>query len=142
MAKISGRCLCGAVTFTSTAEPASARLCWCRTCRYLAAGNATVNVVFSSDGFDIQGNLTDYESTADSGNKMHRRFCASCGTHMFSEAEARPHLIIVRAGVLDDQSIVKPSTNIWAGAAPDWACMDSALERIEGQPPAPKPAET
>ena len=30
---------------------------------------------------------------------MHRRFCPSCGTHLFSEAESRPHLVIVRNGV-------------------------------------------
>jgi len=43
---------------------------------------------------------------------MHRRFCARCGVHLFSEAEVRPHLIFVRAGTLDDPNIGK---GYWGG---------------------------
>ncbi|MEP0070968.1 GFA family protein [Pyruvatibacter sp.] len=137
MSHLTGKCLCGAVTYKAASPPQSARYCWCRTCRYLAAGNATVNVVFASDGFQIDGATSDHVSVADSGNTMHRRFCTACGTHMFSEAEARPHLIIVRAGTLDDQSLVDPGSNIWLSEAPDWARPDDRLEAFEGQPPVP-----
>jgi hypothetical protein len=140
MAEITGQCLCGAVTYKATSRPLSARYCWCRTCRYLAAGNATVNVVFESDGFEISGAMSDFVSIADSGNVMHRRFCTACGTHLFSEAEARPHLIVVRAGTLDDQSLVEPASNIWLSEAPAWARPDDRLEAIDGQPPAPPPS--
>ncbi len=44
--EITGGCLCRAVRFRITAEPIAMRLCWCRVCQYIAAGNATVNVVF------------------------------------------------------------------------------------------------
>jgi hypothetical protein len=54
---------------------------------------------------------------------------------MFSEAEARPHLIFVRSGTLDDRELAKPSATIWASAAPTWACMDAGIPRIEAQPP-------
>jgi hypothetical protein len=97
-----GGCLCRQVRYEITAEPIAMRLCWCRDCQYFAAGNATVNVVFPSNAIRIQGELRDFQSLADSGNRMHRRFCPQCGTHLFSEAESRPHLIIVRNGTLDD----------------------------------------
>ncbi|HAH64853.1 MAG TPA: aldehyde-activating protein, partial [Rhizobiales bacterium] len=35
-------------------------------------------------------------------NVMHRRFCPKCGTHVFAQSEARPHLMSVRAGTLDE----------------------------------------
>ena len=38
---------------------------------------------------------------------------ADCGTQLFSEAEPRPHLVIVRVGSLDDPEIAKPSAIIW-----------------------------
>ena len=132
---ITGRCLCGAARYQSSAAPLTARICWCRVCQYLAAGNGTVNVCFPRPTFTIEGQLSDYRSVADSGNIMHRRFCPLCGTPLFSGAEARPHLTFVRSGTLDDREIAKPAATIWTSQAPTWACIDVGIPRIEGQPP-------
>lgn len=132
---ITGGCLCGSVRFRITGTPITSRVCWCRLCQYIGAGNATVNVCFRSETITVEGETRDYRSVADSGNVMHRRFCPTCGTHLFSEAEARPHLIFVRAGTLDDREIAKPTATIWAAAAPTWACIDEDLPRMEGQAP-------
>jgi hypothetical protein len=83
----------------------------------------------------IEGQPSDFVSVADSGNRMHRRFCPTCGTQLFSEAEARPQLIFVRAGTLDDPGIARPSATIWIESAPAWACIDETLPRIGRQPP-------
>lgn len=136
---IVGGCLCGAVRYQITAAPIITRLCWCRDCQYWAAGNATVNVCFPSDAITIDGELRDYSSIADSGNVMHRRFCPVCGTHMFSGSDARPHLIFVRAGTLDDPNIAQPAANIWASSAPAWACMNESIPKYDKQPPAIAP---
>lgn len=135
MSPITGGCLCRRVRFRITARPIAMRLCWCRLCQYMASGNATVNVVFPSDAITVEGELRDYPSTAASGNRMHRRFCPNCGTHLFSEAEERPHLIIVRNGALDDTNLLRPGATIWTSEAPEWAWIDEALPRHEGQPP-------
>lgn len=135
MTPITGGCLCRKVRFRITAEPIAMRLCWCRVCQYLGAGNATVNVVFPSNAITIEGSPRDYRSVADSGNVMHRRFCADCGTPLFSAAESRPHLIIVRNGALDDTALMKPSGTIWTDSAPEWAWIDEALPQYTGQPP-------
>lgn len=134
--KYTGGCLCKQVRFEIAAAPIATRLCWCRDCQYFAAGNATVNVVFPSGALKIvQGELRDYVSVADSGNRMHRRFCATCGTPLFSEAESRPHLVIVRNGALDETAALKPSATIWTDSAPDWAWIDDSLPAHAGQPP-------
>ena len=132
---ITGGCLCGAVRYQTNADPITTRLCWCRFCQFIAAGNAAVSVCFPSSGMSISGETRDYVSVADSGNRMHRRFCPSCGTHLFSEAESRPQLIFVRAGSLDDREIARPEAVIWVSEAPSWACMDAALPSWPGQPP-------
>lgn len=132
---IEGGCLCKAVRYRIEAEPILMRLCWCRDCQYLAGGNGMANVVFPSDAVTVTGALQDYVSKADSGNILHRRFCPACGTPVFSAAEVRPHLIIVRAGTLDDPDAVKPSVNIWTDSAPTWACMDESLRQFPRQPP-------
>lgn len=132
---IEGGCLCGAVRFRATAAPITARACWCRLCQYIGASSATVNACFPRESVTIEGSLADYASVADSGAAMHRRFCPKCGTHLFSEAEARPHLIFVRVGALDDPSIAPPQATIWTAQAPVWACIDPSLPNLEGQPP-------
>ncbi len=134
---ITGGCLCRAVRYEINAEPIAARACWCRVCQAIGAGSGTVNVCFPTAAIRIEGQLQDYVSVADSGNVMHRRFCPRCGVHLFSEAEARPHLIFVRAGSLDDPEVAKPSATIWVSEAPSWACIDPRLPKIDGQPPPP-----
>ena len=133
---ITGGCLCGAVRFTIEADaPLGVRQCWCRVCQYLGAGSGTVNAIFPKGALTVAGPLTDYVSRADSGSTMHRRFCARCGTDVFSEAEERPTVIFVRAGTLDDPNQATPTATIWTKSAPKWACFDPSLPEVEGHPP-------
>ncbi len=130
-----GGCLCRSVRYRITAAPIVTRACWCRVCQYIGAGSATVNTCFPSNAITIEGEVRDYRSVADSGNVMHRRFCPACGTHLFSEAEARPHLIFVRTGSLDDPDLARPAATIWTSRAPSWACIDPGIPSVPGQPP-------
>lgn len=134
---IQGGCLCGAVRYTVSAEPLAVRECWCRVCQYIAAGNATVNLAFPRSAVTITGELSDYPLVADSGNHMHRRFCPTCGVHLFSEADERPHLIIVRAGTLDDRNYAVPGAVIWTSDAPARARLNPDVPHFKGQPPPP-----
>jgi hypothetical protein len=77
----------------------------------------------------IEGALTDYTSHADSGTLMHRTFCPTCGTPMFTQADTRKHYIGVRAGTLDEPDLGKPEITIWTSSAPSWSCFDPDLPR-------------
>jgi hypothetical protein len=129
-----GRCLCGAVTIDIAGEPIGVRTCWCRVCQYLGAGSATVNVIFAAGDVSVQGEMVDYVSIADSGNVMHRRFCPACGTALLSASEARPDLVVVRAGALDERDHCRPGMTIWTREAPVWACFDPGVPCVEAQP--------
>jgi hypothetical protein len=132
---ITGGCLCRAVRYQVAAAPIVTRVCWCRLCQYLGAGSGTVNTCFATEAVTIEGELADFQCFADSGSKMHRRFCRVCGTQLFSEAESRPHLIFVRAGTLDDPEVAHPAATIWTAQAPTWACIDLRLPNFAGQAP-------
>lgn len=133
--EVTGGCLCGALRYRISAQPLLTRVCWCRLCQYLAAGSGSVNVCFPSQALTLEGKLSDFRSVADSGNIMHRSFCPVCGTQVLSASEARPHLVFVRAGTLDDSEVAKPSATIWISQAPSWACINQDLPRIAAQPP-------
>lgn len=139
MSERTGRCLCGAISFKLSGEPLMTRVCWCRDCQHLAA-NGTVNMLVPAQALSISGTPAEFTRTADSGNAVTRSFCPTCGSHLFARSNARPEFRVVRAGNLDDTSSIRPSHNIWAASAPSWACLDTALERVEGQPQPPKPA--
>jgi len=132
---ITGGCLCKAVRYSVSAQPITTRICWCRDCQYLAAGGATVNVVFATSAVELSGPLRNYSSTADSGNRMYRQFCERCGTPVTSASEARPHLIILGAGTLDDPEFARPSLTIWTAWAPSWACIHDDLPTTPRQQP-------
>ncbi len=131
---VTGRCLCGAVRFQFDRPPVMTRVCWCRDCQYLSAGNASVNAIFRTEGFQLTGATSEYCSVADSGSRMRRRFCSNCGTPLFSEALSRPDLIVVRVGALDDPNAVQPSGVIWTASAPSWGMIDRDLPCSQGQP--------
>ncbi len=132
---ITGGCLCGAVRYRIASDPITTRICWCRLCQYLAAGSGTVNAVFATGSVVIEGEMNDHVAVADSGARMHRRFCPACGTPIASNAESRPHLTVIRVGTLDDPNLAPPAAVVWTDAAPRWACIDADLPRFTGQPP-------
>jgi hypothetical protein len=122
--------------------PLTVRACWCRVCRHYAAGNASINLAFMRPAVTLTGELHDHPSIADSGNHMHRRFCPRCGVHVTSEAEERPHLLVIRAGTLDEPQRATPEANIWVSEAPAWAHIDATLPQFPGQPPPPQPRKS
>jgi hypothetical protein len=132
---ITGGCKCGAVRWSASAQPVRVRTCWCRDCQYVAAGSASVNAMFRTADISFTGALSRYESSADSGNRMVRSFCPVCGTPVVTASLARPDMVGVRGGTLDDPNLFPPSATIWTGSAPGWACIDPDLPRTEGQPP-------
>ena len=136
---ITGGCMCKQLRYEIAAEaPIVARVCWCRVCQYIGAGSGTANALFAKDAITITGEYKSFTATADSGAVMRRGFCPNCGTPVFSEAEPRPHQIIVRVGTLDNPEIGKPMATIWTSAAPSWACFDAQLPYAEGQAAPPK----
>lgn len=131
---VTGRCLCGAVRFESDAEPIARRACWCRDCQYLASGNASATAIFRTEGFRSTGAVSEYVSTADSGTVMRRGFCPACGTPLFSRAESRPGLVVVRLGALDEAARFGPESTIWTASAPGWAQIADSPLNCVGQP--------
>ena len=133
-----GQCACGAVTVRIEGETLGVRQCWCRQCQSLAAGGPTHNAIFTADDVLIDGVLTHATWRAASGNTLTFHFCPACGTQVFAQSSARPHLKTVRLGVLDQPHDLAPQAIIWTDDAPSWTVFDPALPRFAGQPPVPQ----
>jgi len=125
--EVTGRCACGQVRVSLSKPPLTVRVCWCRECQYLAAGQGSVNLRVSRDAVTLTGELRAWETTADSGNRVRRSFCTGCGTHVLSESSGSPDVVVIRAGTLDEPGRFPPVQNIWTASAPSWACIDTTL---------------
>jgi hypothetical protein len=139
MSSYTGGCLCGQIRYRVSSAPGPSRVCWCKDCQKISS-NGTVNAIFPTASIEISGTPSRYEKVADSGNTVTRRFCANCGTQLFSDSTGRPGLTVIRVGTLDDPSSIHPKTNIWSASAPSWACLDRSLETLAGPPASVPPA--
>jgi len=133
-----GGCACGAVKLAIEGEPLAARQCWCRQCQQIASGGPTNNATFPTDKVTIDGVLASGTFTAASGNTVTQAFCPTCGVHVYGQSSARPHLLSVRLGALDEGHGIAPTMAIWTDDAPAWALIDPKLEKVARQPDPPK----
>ena len=120
MAKVEGGCLCGNIRYKSEADPLVTVLCNCINCQKLSGGAYSLNVVLPKGSLDIQGDMTTYVDTGDSGQTLDRNFCARCGSAISSEPSAMDTITVLKAGTLDDTSWVRPVMEIYCDSAQQW----------------------
>ena len=123
-----GGCLCGAVRYECNSESREASYCHCDDCRKATGGPYTVGVrVEAAELRIISGEVKGYTTTADSGRKITREFCPSCGSPLFTRAEKCPNFVYLKAGCLDEPELVRPSCQTWTKCAVSWAYIDEKL---------------
>lgn len=138
MSKFSGRCLCGAVRFDSTAdEPAMVAACHCTDCRKQSGTAFSMNVAVPTDSLKVTGDvLNNYEKPGTSGLPVKRYFCGNCGSPIYSDVNAFDGILFIKAGSLDDASWIEPSVEIWTDSKLPWAGIDKELPSLPTNPPA------
>ena len=120
MAKIEGGCLCGKIRYRSEAEPLVTVLCNCINCQKQSGGACSVNVVLPRGSLEVQGEMSTYVDSGDSGSPLDRNFCAKCGSAISSEPSVMANITVLKAGTLDDTSWVKPVMEIYCDSAQQW----------------------
>ena len=132
---LSGGCLCGQVRYTAQAGRAAAMVCHCRDCQKQSGSAFSVLFALPAADLAVQGTLRTHISTAASGNIVHRRFCPDCGSPVTTELPARPALVVVKAGTLDDPSWLHPRMHLWCDSAQPWVPLPTDLPCLPTQPP-------
>jgi hypothetical protein len=86
----------------------------------------------------FEGEITEIEKTAASGNTIRRGFCPKCGSQMYSRTVAGTKLPMrIRAGTLDDPELMAPQAAIWTDSAPSWAQINPDIPHFPKQPVLP-----
>lgn len=133
--KFTGGCLCGAVRYESSQDPAFSGHCYCTDCRRTSATAHASHIGLPADAFSVTGEVTFYDAPTDSGNNVSRGFCATCGSAIYSTNSGMPGLVFPRASSLDDLEIFQPQMNVYAKRAPSWDTPDATLPTFEDMPP-------
>lgn len=118
---IQGGCLCGQVRYQA-ADPTMTVICHCTHCQKQSGGAFSIMVVSPRESFTFEGPLKTYEDTGDSGAKVLRRFCATCGSPILTEGG---EVAIIKAGTLDDTSGLKPTVQLYCDSAQPWVPLDT-----------------
>lgn len=131
---MTGQCLCGEVSYKVEGDLQMTGVCHCKNCQRQAGSAYSVLFAVGDDQIVISGDLKTYEDRADSGNIVHRHFCPSCGSPIKSSLPTQPGVTFIKAGTLDDTSVLDPSIHFWTGSKQDWVDVDPAIPQIEGNP--------
>jgi hypothetical protein len=132
-----GGCHCGAIRYEIAAEPLLGGQCQCRDCQHESGGGHTSFMAFPADAVKLTGTPRFHEVTADSGNRVRRGFCPTCGSSVISLSSGMPEMTAVPAGSLDDPSVFKPGFVVYTSRGHAWDLVDPALPSFPQMPPMP-----
>ena len=118
-----GACFCGAVQFTVSGEPAAMGYCHCDSCRRWAAAPVNAFSLWKPDAVHVTrgaDNIGTYSKTP----RSNRKWCKTCGGHVFTE---HPHW-----GLIDVYAAVIPAFQFKAGVHVNY--QETVLPIKDGAP--------
>ena len=120
---MSGRCLCGAVTFEARGVHPEHHACHCDMCRRWG-GAPFFGIHCEQLLFAGEDNIERYASS----EWAERGFCKRCGSNLFYYAKPSDHYSVV-AGVFDDASAFRLTSEIYVDHQPAGYRFAGDLER-------------
>lgn len=134
--QLTGRCLCGSVSYRVDAQPVVQAVCHCTDCQRQTGTAFSVVVGVPRAALSVEGNtLASFTTTGEQhGTDTERRFCSACGSPIFSIAEAMPDVAYLKAGTLDDASWLEPAVEVWTRSAQPWSPRFEQAMHLERGP--------
>ena len=120
--KYTGGCACGAVKFAFDKDPDFIANCHCLDCKRASGGEMATFFAVPEADFELQRcNPKAFQYVANSGKKLARRFCAECGSRVFtSDLESFPGLVFVQLGSLDRPDLIAPRLEMFTKRRLAW----------------------
>lgn len=125
MPELTGRCMCGTVTWRSNGDILWAALCHCEDCRRAASSDYVSWFGVLRSTMTWTGPRRLYKSSP----KVTRSFCAECGAPLSFETEIFPDETHLYAASLDDPAIYKPTAHIFWSERLPWVTVSDDLPK-------------
>jgi len=134
MPDLKGGCLCGAVRYTTTAEPVLSVICHCRDCQKFTGSAFGALAAVPKAALTIDGTIKTFTSLGGSGKPILRHFCPECGSSIAEEPGTLPGMVILNVGTLDDPKSVTPTREIFCDDALIWVHVTGDVQRFAKMP--------
>jgi hypothetical protein len=134
-----GKCLCGSVVYSLTAQPVASLVCLCTQCQTIAGGFGVGSVVIPVGGLIVESGselIAEFVLPGSSVGLL-RRFCKICGTHLFALNPKHP-VVAVHAGTLSESASFSPQVVIWCQSKREYHRFAEGVPQFEQYPPGPK----
>ena len=129
---LTGGCLCGQVRYEARGEPLNVRCCHCTLCQKAGGAPFFARAMFALKEVTISGQTLDHPTS----ERVMRRFCARCGTLVFSQPNDPPARIAISLPTLDDPNALAPNMHIFTSTRLPWLKLDDGLPQYPERPPA------
>lgn len=127
--RMTGRCACGDIKYTTAADPQFTLICQCRQCQRISGSGHAAQFAVPINETTIEGELTFYAQKSDSGSTVSSGFCANCGSPMLKKTTMAPELLFFHAGTMDDPSTFKPQIVVYEDSKQPWDHVDPSIPR-------------
>lgn len=123
-----GKCLCGAIRFRAEIGT-DVQACHCTECQRWTGGGPLYSVAAQKLEIDGEESISAYHAS----EWGERGFCGTCGSPLYWRMQGRD-ISGVTPGLLDDQSGLRVTEEIFVDYRPDWvAPVPGAIQSTEAQ---------
>ena len=131
---VSGSCLCGSITYTTTGQSNKFWHCHCNRCRKASGTGHASNILMRPDTFEWTAGENLLKSFQVPDAKLFRTvFCTECGSPM-PRVAPDSSFALIPAGSIDGDPGIRPSGRIYQDSRAAWSCATEELPLYETYP--------
>ncbi|MHB8454631.1 MAG: GFA family protein [Acidiferrobacterales bacterium] len=117
-----GSCLCGSVQYEISGEPRKFYHCHCGRCRKATGTGHASNLAVQPGAIRwIKGEELIRIYKVPEAKRFARHFCTQCGSPLPRYVKEMD-FIVIPAGSLDSDALLKPQARIFWGSRTSWSC--------------------
>jgi len=133
--RITGSCLCNKVSYEITGNLGIFQYCNCSRCRKFTGSAFSANLLVSPEDFHwLEGEEHVGRFELKQAKHFATTFCTHCGSSLPWLSQTGK-AVIVPAGTLDGDPVIRPSQNIFCASRAIWYTEPSSLTEYDELPP-------
>ena len=126
-----GGCACGEVHYRLTSEPLVTHCCHCLNCQRQTGSAFVINILIEADRMQLlAGEPRGVDAPRDDGSSQKIFRCPTCQVAVYSNY-GWPGVSFVRAGTLDDPSLVAPDVHIFTRSKRAWVGLPDSVPAFD-----------
>lgn len=124
---LTGRCYCGATTFSTTQEPQTVAYCHCDSCRRATGGPVAAFAALDEEAVTF---IPNEGRKVEINPGVTRTFCADCGSSLTGRYDYLPGQVYISLGVIDQANDLAPKIHSHDSERYSWLHIEDNLERV------------